>query len=179
MQSTEITALIEQKINSFVVTALTADIRLYKIDFFHSKGNLKIHVLLDKLSDPYGSVNISDCSTFAKKLRESLEKYELETKIDLNYSLEVASAGAERVLTSLQEISRFKSLPMNATFSDPNGAKHNGIYAIEKIEGENLTLMLANCRENRKSGAYKNSKKHPHYTVAFSAIQKIRLHIDY
>lgn len=52
-------------------------------------------IQLDKESDKYGSVNISECEQYARSLRDALDEHEKISGINLNYSLEVSSAGAE------------------------------------------------------------------------------------
>ena len=96
-----IAEITEQQVTDRAKAALPAELSLHKIAFFHSKGNTRIVIQLDKESDKYGSVNIRECEQYARSLRDALDEHEKTSGINLNYSLEVSSAGAERELASL------------------------------------------------------------------------------
>ncbi|EKQ83288.1 hypothetical protein LEP1GSC064_1128 [Leptospira kirschneri serovar Grippotyphosa str. Moskva] len=53
-----------------------------------------IEVVLDNLEHPYGSVSLLECEQVSRKLKEELERI----SPDLDYTLKVSSAGAERKL---------------------------------------------------------------------------------
>jgi ribosome maturation factor RimP len=171
------TELREKQIRERVLATLPAELSLHRLAFFHSRGNMRIVVELDKLSDPYGSVNIGDCESYSRALRRALDELEKEMATELNYSLEVSSAGAERELTSISDVRRFSALPLQATY-DSAGKTLTEILRVSKIEGETIECTLADCKANRrKFGAAKLRKQTP-FKINWHNIKKIRLHLD-
>lgn len=177
-ETMNIAEITEQKVTERAKAALPPELALYKIAFFHTKGNARIVVDLDKESDPHGSVNIRDCETYARALREALDDMEKTSGINLNYSLEVSSAGAERELKSFEEIKRFSALPLNVTFAADGGKMLSEILKAESFEGDLVSFTIADCKANRKKYTPKKLKALPSHRVAWKDIKKIRLHLD-
>jgi ribosome maturation factor RimP len=173
-----IAEITEQQVTERAKAALPAELSLHKIAFFHSKGNTRIVINLDKESDPYGSVNIRECELFARTLRDSLDEMEKTTGVNLNYSLEVSSAGAERELSSIAEIRRFSALPLSVTFAGENGKILSEVLKAGTVEGETIEFSLADCKLNRKKFSPKKLREAPSYRVPWNNIRKIRLHLD-
>ncbi len=173
-----IAEITEKQVSERAEAALPAELKLHKIAFFHSKGNTRIVVQLDKPSDVYGSVNIGECERYARTLRDSLDDLEKVSGMNLNYSLEVSSAGAERELASLAEVRRFSALPLNVTFAAENGKVHSEVLKAASFEGEVVTFQLADCKLNRKRLSPKKILAAPPYRVEWNNIKKIRLHLD-
>ncbi|MBL8033691.1 MAG: hypothetical protein JNJ69_08325 [Leptospiraceae bacterium] len=155
-----------------------AELSLHKIAFFHSKGNTRIVIELDKESDAYGSVNIRECEAYSRTLKEALDDLEKTSGINLNYSLEVSSAGAERELTSVNDVRRFQALPMNVTYALEGGKVFNEVLKPESFEGETIVFRIADCRFNRKKYPPRKLKAIQPVSVLWSNIKKIRLHLD-
>lgn len=173
-----ITEITEKAISEKAVAALPPDLALHKLRFFYSKGNMRIAVELDKPSDKYGSANVGDCESFARTLGDSLEVYEKESGLELNYSLEVSSAGAERELSSVLEIQRFRELPLQATFVSEEGKVLTEVLVAHTIDGERIEFKMADCKTNRKKFGPQRLKRLPGYTLSWSQIKKIKLHLD-
>lgn len=173
-----IAEITEKQVTERVQAALPAELTLYKIAFFHSKGNTRIVIQLDKPSDAYGSVNIGECEAYARKLRDSLDEHEKVTGVNLNYSLEVSSAGAERELMSLADVKRFSALPLSVTFAAENGKVLSEVVKASAFEGETVVFNLADCKLNRKRLTPKKILAAPAYRVEWNNIKKIRLHLD-
>lgn len=173
-----IAEITEKNVKERVLKAMPAELSLHKLAFFHSKGNTRIIIELDKESSPIGSVNIGDCEAFARALRDELETMEKTTGVNLNFSLEVSSAGAERELASVADVKRFSTLPMNATYAQANGKTYSEVLKAEAIEGDKITFRLADCKTNRKKYSPKKLREAEPQTVQWSDIRKIRLHLD-
>jgi ribosome maturation factor RimP len=172
-----LTELREKQIRERVLATLPAELSLHKLAFFHSRGNMRIVIELDKLSDPYGSVNIGECESYSRALRDALDALEKETAIDLSYSLEVSSAGAERELTSIGDVKRFSALPLQATF-DSGGKMLTEILRVSKIEGETMECALADCKANRRKFGPAKLRRQTPFKIDWHKIKKIRLHLD-
>jgi ribosome maturation factor RimP len=173
-----IAEITEKQVTEQAKAVLPAELTLHKISFFHSKGNSRIVILLDKESDPFGSVNIRECEVYARALRDALEAMEKTNGINLNYALEVSSAGAERELASLAEVKRFSALPLNVTFAADDGKILSEVLKANSIENETVEFALADCKLNRKRLTPRKLREAPTYKVPWSNIKKIRLHLD-
>lgn len=173
-----IAEITEKQVTERAQAALPAELTLFKIAFFHTKGNMRIVVQLDKPSDAYGSVNIGECEAYARKLRDGLDDLEKTMGVNLNYSLEVSSAGAERELSSLADVRRFSALPLSVTFTSENGKVLSEVLKATTIEGETVVFNLADCKHNRKRLTPKKILAAPPYRVEWNHIKKIRLHLD-
>ncbi|MBN8222078.1 MAG: hypothetical protein J0L53_14230 [Spirochaetes bacterium] len=173
-----IAEITEKQVSERAQAALPPELTLYKIAFFHTKGNTRIVVQLDKPADVYGSVNIGECETYSRRLRDSLDELEKVSGLNLNYSLEVSSAGAERELASLADVRRFSALPLNVTFTAENGKVLSEVVKATAIEGETVIFNLADCKLNRKKLSPKKILAAPAYRVEWNNIKKIRLHLD-
>jgi ribosome maturation factor RimP len=173
-----IAEITEQQVTERAKAALPAELTLHKIAFFHTKGNTRIVIQLDKPSDTYGSVNIGECESYARQIRDALDELEKTSGVNLNYSLEVSSAGAERELLSLADVRRFSALPLNVTFTAENGKVLSEILKASVVEGETVVFQLADCKLNRKRLSPKKISAAPPYRVEWNNIKKIRLHLD-
>jgi ribosome maturation factor RimP len=154
-----------------------AELSLHKITFFHSKGNTRIVIQLDKESDKFGSVNINECESYSRVLRTLLDELETTTAINLNYSLEVSSVGAERELTSVADVRRFSALPLSVTF-DSTGKVLSEVLQTLTVDGDTIEFKLADCKANRKKYSPKKLREALPYKVSWNHIKKIRLHLD-
>lgn len=167
----------EQKIRDAALSALLPALSLRKIAFFHNRGNMRIVIELDKLQDPYGSVNIGECEEYSRALREALDELEKSTAMDFNYSLEVSSAGAERELSGLAEVQRFSALPLKVSFEQA-GKVLTEILSVKGIDGEKLECVLADCKANRKKFGPAKLRKQTPFKLEWQHIKKVRLHLD-
>src|SRR5688572_22641387 len=141
-----IAEITEQQVTERAKAALPAELTLHKIAFFHTKGNTRIVIQLDKPSDAYGSVNIGECEAYARQMRDALDELEKTSGVNLNYSLEVSSAGAERELLSLADVRRFSALPLSVTFTAENGKVLSEVVKASSVEGETVVFNLADCK---------------------------------
>ena len=173
-----IAEITEQQVTDRAKAALPAELSLYKIAFFHSKGNTRIVIQLDKESDKYGSVNIRECEQYSRSLRDALDEHEKTSGINLNYSLEVSSAGAERELASLGEVKRFSALPLNVSYVNEAGKVLSEVLKADAVEGETIEFSFADCKHNRKKFPPRKLKEMPKIKVNWNNIKKIRLHLD-
>lgn len=173
-----IAEITEKQVEERVRATLPAQLALYKLAFFHTKGNMRIVVQLDKPADPYGSVNIGECEAYARTLRDSLDELEKTLGLNLNYSLEVSSAGAERELMSLDDVRRFSALPLAVTFTAESGKVLSEVLKVAGFDGETIVMQLADCKLNRRQLSPKKILAAPQHRVAWNHIKKIRLHLD-
>lgn len=174
----DITAITEKQVRERVQQMLPEGLVVHKLTFFHSKGNMRVAVELDKPADPYGSVNIGECENYSRALRDSLDEVEKTTGVNLNYSLEVSSAGAERELLSIADVERFKALPMQVTFTAETGKILTEVLSAKNTSGETIEFIMADCKANRRKYSQARLRNLPPYNVPWGNIKKIRLHLD-
>ncbi|HMV35403.1 MAG TPA: hypothetical protein PKD60_05875 [Turneriella sp.] len=172
-----LTEVKEKQIRDRVLATLPAELSLHKLAFFHSRDNMRIVVELDKPSDKYGSVNIGECENYSRALRDNLDELEKTTAINLNYSLEVSSAGAERELATIEEVRRFMALPLQASYESA-GKVLTEVLQVLEIEGEKMECRLADCKANRKKFGPAKLRKQTPLHIEWREIKKIRLHLD-
>ena len=97
------------------VTELTAELAapliaergctLWDVEYVREAGTWYLRVLLDK----EGGVDILDCEEISRKLSDLLDELD---PIEESYTLEVGSAGAERVLKRPGDFTRFIGAPV-------------------------------------------------------------------
>lgn len=90
---------------------------------------------MDNLEHPYGSVSLLECEQVSRKLKEELERI----SPDLDFTLKVSSAGAERKLNLPEDIDRFRGIPVRLVFRSGESEKHQeGIFRIVNRDGDQV-----------------------------------------
>jgi len=111
----------ESELIELAKKALSEGIGLYSIDLKPAADGFHFEVELDGLADPRGAVSLSDCESFSRRFVTVVDDALLErSDPDLfpegmnteNYSLEVSSAGVERMVRLPDELERFRDQPL-------------------------------------------------------------------
>ncbi|EMJ63911.1 hypothetical protein LEP1GSC051_0601 [Leptospira sp. P2653] len=111
-----------------------------------------IEVVLDNLEHPYGSVSLLECEQVSRKLKEELERI----SPDLDFTLKVSSAGAERKLNLPEDIDRFRGIPVRLVFRSGESEKHQeGIFRIVNRDGDQV--FLEKFQKGNKSAVKKQT----------------------
>ncbi|MCR9143341.1 MAG: hypothetical protein NXI24_13900 [bacterium] len=98
-------------------------IGIYEARVLPASGGFHFEVVLDGLTDPRGAVSLAQCESFSRDMAALLDQMLLEQdtiwagKLPAglspeNYTIEVASAGAERRLRIPEDLERFKGQPI-------------------------------------------------------------------
>ena len=127
------------------------DYYLYDIAFGPRDGNMVLSVEIDH---PKG-INIDDCVTVSEAVSVYLDETD---PINQSYHLEVTSAGAERELRNLDEITRAHGKYVHVNTIEQT---HEGV--LELVTDTSITI-----REKQKQKT----------TILLADVQKIRLAID-
>ena len=172
-------------LDEIAAEALLPGTEIYSIRLRKAGGGYHIEVELDDLNHPTGSVNLEQCEAFSRSLIEGLDAA-LESDreglpADLNaenYSLEVASAGAERQLRLPGDLERFMASPMKLQF-EQEGTVHTEIVEFtgkEEREGQELLLF----RSYKAGGSRKKAArgKEKTYALGLQQIRKANLYLD-
>ncbi|EKR65478.1 hypothetical protein LEP1GSC036_2856 [Leptospira weilii str. 2006001853] len=107
---------------------------------------------MDNLEHPYGSVSLLECEQVSRKLKEELERI----SPDLDFTLKVSSAGAERKLNLPEDIDRFRGIPVRLVFRSGESEKHQeGIFRIVNRDGDQV--FLEKFQKGNKSAVKKQT----------------------
>ncbi|EMJ83355.1 hypothetical protein LEP1GSC016_1462 [Leptospira borgpetersenii serovar Hardjo-bovis str. Sponselee] len=107
---------------------------------------------MDNLEHPYGSVSLLECEQVSRKLKEELERI----SPDLDFTLKVSSAGAERKLHLPEDIDRFRGIPVRLVFRSGESEKNQeGIFRIVNRDGDQV--FLEKFQKGKKSAVKKQT----------------------
>ncbi len=167
---------LERKAREIALDILTNGMKIYDFSVGYTKNELKIRVLLDKTSDPRGSVTIEECETYSRLFRMKLDA-EISESDQKSYSLEVSSAGAEREISFPDDLERFKELPMKVSFLN-EGTVRNAVLNYIRHERDVVFWKMAAVKFNKNQGIYKKTEN-AEIVINIADIQKINLHLDF
>ncbi len=182
--------------------ALDQGMAVYSAHIRKMSRGYHLEIELDDMKHPLGAVNVEQCETFSAAFVLLLDRAIAEKSIsgipeDLtpeNYSLQVSSAGAERILKSPAEIERFKGKPLKIKFAsgDFHSSALGVFHSFAEISGrESIVFELfipARQRKNkkrldpfiaeRKAPAAESKAKHLFY-LFLDEISQINLYLDF
>ncbi|WP_237578366.1 ribosome maturation factor RimP [Leptospira mayottensis] len=125
---------------------------MYSLKVNQRPNHSLIEVVLDNLEHPYGSVGLLECEQVSRKLKEELERI----SPDLDFTLKVSSAGAERKLNLPEDIDRFRGIPVRLVFRSGESEKHQeGIFRIVNRDGDQV--FLEKFQKGKKSAVKKQT----------------------
>ncbi|WP_080634477.1 ribosome maturation factor RimP [Leptospira weilii] len=126
-----------EEISGILDGVLFLPVKLYSLKVNQRPNHSLIEVVLDNLEHPYGSVSLLECEQVSRKLKEELERI----SPDLDYTLKVSSAGAERKLDLPGDLDRFRGIPVRLVFQSGESEKpQEGIFRIVNRDGDRLIL---------------------------------------
>lgn len=126
-----------EEISTILDDALFLPVKLYSLKVNQRPNHSLIEVVLDNLEHPYGSVSLLECEQVSRKLKEELERI----SPDLDFTLKVSSAGAERKLHLPEDIDRFRGIPVRLVFRSGESEKNQeGIFRIVNRDGDQVFL---------------------------------------
>lgn len=166
--------------------SLQPEMAVYAFQVHFQKNEIKIQVLLDKLSDKYGSPNVEDCELFSRNYSSRLQQLTEEGKLPENYSLEVSSAGAEREIRYPQDMERFRSYPMKVQYIGDNDKIISRVFTFVETKGSTTywqsveTKLQRKQKLQQKAGQKKGKKaKVEMFEIEKNKIQRINLYLDF
>ncbi|MDL5245094.1 MULTISPECIES: ribosome maturation factor RimP [Leptospira] len=141
-----------EEISSILDDVLFLPVKLYSLKVNQRPNHSLIEVVLDNLEHPYGSVSLLECEQVSRKLKEELERI----SPDLDFTLKVSSAGAERKLNLPEDIDRFRGIPVRLVFRSGESEKHQeGIFRIVNRDGDQV--FLEKFQKGNKSAVKKQT----------------------
>lgn len=126
----------KEVIEAILDRILLAPVKLYALMVSQRPNHTLIEVELDHLEHPYGSVSLLECEHVSRKLNEELERI----SPDLNYTLKVSSAGAERKLVIPEDLDRFRGIPVRLVYRAEGSKDKEGIFKILDRKGDQVFL---------------------------------------
>lgn len=157
------------------------EFRIFDAAVVHGKDNLKIRIYLDKLNDPWGTPSIEDCARFSRSLDAKLMELAANGKIPDNYSLEVASPGAERELRGPEEWLRFQGKPMKVRYTVEREKMATAILDFIGREEDKTFWKKAELKKgkNAKKGKKKATEKNLEVMILLNDISQVKLYLDF
>ncbi|ABJ75587.1 ribosome maturation factor RimP [Leptospira borgpetersenii] len=141
-----------EEISTILDDALFLPVKLYSLKVNQRPNHSLIEVVLDNLEHPYGSVSLLECEQVSRKLKEELERI----SPDLDFTLKVSSAGAERKLHLPEDIDRFRGIPVRLVFRSGESEKNQeGIFRIVNRDGDQV--FLEKFQKGKKSAVKKQT----------------------
>lgn len=131
-------AITEDDIRKYLSGILVAPISLYEVKVRRGSDHFLIEVALDNLENKYGSVSVGNCTDVSRALTNLLDT----EKPEINYTLRVSSAGAERNLKLPQELERFKGIPLKLEYKNEEGNLISGIFKVLEVSNGEVSLEL-------------------------------------
>ena len=148
-------------------------------------------VELDGLQDERGAVSLEDCQAFSQRFVELVDNRLArgggpdteglpEGLTPDNYSLEVASAGAERELRLPEDLERFRGLPLKLRYRDSEGKDRSDLVVFQGIENDAGEASFEPYTPKRKRRS-KGEKKQNGREIRLPLCEMIRanLYLDF
>ncbi|MDF3818719.1 ribosome maturation factor RimP [Leptospira sp. 96542] len=157
----------EENIRELIQRVLEPPLALFSLQVQNRKNHALIEITLDHLADKTGSASLSDCETVSKRLKEEMDLW----GEDFDFTLQVSSAGAERVLRLPEDFSRFQGLLAKLEVPLENGKWEKRIYRLGPLVGDSIELTLY----DRKTRHKKNQKT---VSIPISEIRKGNLYLE-
>ncbi|WP_243393422.1 ribosome maturation factor RimP [Leptospira perolatii] len=131
---------------------------MYALKVSQRPNHTLIEVELDHLENRFGSVSLLECEQVSRKLKEELERI----SPDLDYTLKVSSAGAERSLDLPGDLDRFRGIPVRLVYRvEGSDTQKEGVFKILDRRGDQVILELFSKRakgSGKKKEAILNTK---------------------
>ncbi len=164
----------EKKIKEAASEALSEGFQLYEVNIIPGKRELRIRVLLDKLTDRFGAPTISDCAGYSRRFSAKLEELVSEGFIGEDYALEVSSPGAERELKETQDWERFRELPMKISWIREDGEVVTLAVKFEKLE---KTTCFWTLYEKTPKKGKKKTEQEKDLQIELDKVKKVKLYL--
>ena len=153
----------EKLLREFLEAVVVPPLEVFSLRVLNRKNHSLIEINLDNLEHPLGAVSIELCAEVSRRLQEVLDSQ----LPDENYTLQVASAGAEREIQIPKELVRFQSRPIKLRYLDVEGN--------EKVE----ILICTNLEEERAEFQKYNTKGVKKFWIPLKDIRKGNLYLDF
>lgn len=128
--------------SEFAKSALEDGVAVFGLVLQPSGEGFHFEIQLDGLNDPSGAVSLDECETFSRRFAELVDA-EIESGNPAgifpdgltveNYTMEVSSAGAERMLHLPDDLERFKGRPLKIQVLF-EGKKESRLAVFEGME---------------------------------------------
>lgn len=160
-------AYTEENIRELLDKVLEPPLALFSLTVQNRKNHALIEISLDHLTSKTGSASLEDCELVSKRLKEELDLSEEE----FDFTLQVSSAGAERILRLPEDLDRFQGLLAKLEVQLENENWDKRIFRLGVREGDSVLLTLY----DRKTRHKKNQKT---VTLPVHKIRKGNLYLE-
>lgn len=157
----------EENIRELILRVLAPPLALFSLQVQNRKNHALIEIELDHLADKTGSASLEDCENVSRRLKEELDLWGEE----FDFTLQVSSAGAERVLRLPEDLSRFQGLLVKLEVPLEAGKWDKRLYRLGPVSGDSVELTLY----DRKTRHKKNQKS---VSMPIAEIRKGNLYLE-
>ena len=130
------------------ITELTAELAapaiaeqgctLWDVEYVKEAGTWYLRVLLDK----EGGVDILDCEAVSRKLSDLLDEVD---PIEGSYTLEVSSAGADRVLKTPEHFAQFQGAEVEVKLYRARDGRKEYVGLLQGYDNGNVTITVGDA----------------------------------
>lgn len=124
-------------------------------ELFSQGGQMVLRIYIDTETKDKKGITVDDCSKVSRQVSAMLD---VENLIQYRYTLEVSSPGINRPLFEIKHFQKYIGSHVKVTVSAPIKERRQLKGILQRIEGENLFLLLDEVGEE--------------VIVPFSAIEK-------
>ncbi len=126
----------EENIREVLNKILEPPLALFSLQVQNRKNHALIEISLDHLDHKTGSVSLFDCEEVSKRLKEELDLWGEE----FDFTLQVSSSGAERLLRMPEDLDRFQGLLAKLEVLLENGNWDKRVYRLGPRMGDTIEL---------------------------------------
>lgn len=173
-ESTENTTW-EQEALTMAHASLESGFSLYDFHIVKGKKGVRFQVFIDKPGDEHGSPNVEECEQFSHLFQHKLESL---AGVPENYTIEVSSPGAERMLKIPEDFERFRAHPMKVQYEADGKVLHKILEYLSHNESR-THWKTADVKINRQQGLIGKKREAEEIAIDLDHIQKVNLHLDF
>jgi ribosome maturation factor RimP len=126
----------EEKIREVLNKILEPPLALFSLQLQNRKNHALIEIELDHLEQKTGSVSLFEIEEVSKRLKEELDLWGEE----FDFTLQVSSSGAERVLRLPEDLDRFQGLLAKLEVLLENEKWDKRVYRLGPRTGDTIEL---------------------------------------
>ncbi len=139
-------AYTEENIRELLDRVLEPPLALFSLQIQNRKNHALIEITLDHLTSKTGSASLEDCELVSKRLKEELDL----SGEEFDFTLQVSSAGAERILRLPEDLDRFQGLLAKLEVQSEDGNWDKRIFRLGPREGDSVNLTLYDRKAKQK-----------------------------
>ncbi|MCE9499818.1 MAG: ribosome maturation factor RimP [Leptospira sp.] len=139
-------SLTEEKVREIIDRIVSHPISIFSLKVNSGPNHSLVEIALDNLSHPTGSISIGECEKVSRQVSAEIENIEK----DLNFTLQVASAGAERDLSLPADLARFSGQLARLFYTGVDGKVRDGVFRLSDISDDRIRLLIFDKKKKKR-----------------------------